>query len=407
MTASACLALSLALVVVAGSVASGGTPPPPTVVRGVVSPALTAKVLSVKPITPRRIPSKSRSKAKPDRDGPAVTGGSGMFRIGQWTLVAQDDSSELAAISDDGRVMHVRVFDSDGGRDRFHPAYGNKNRKPDVEAIARVRMRASSVRRLGGDPGRKRNVDAVVLFGSGSIRGVRDRMAVIVPSQPLTTSVVRVVTATGLYDRLRAAKELTGASGQLNLEAAAPVADGTAIRLYNRGNSGPDSVTASVDISGQELLDYFLAASADSAVPCTAALQNPTHYDLGTSDGFAISIGEAIALPTRVAVGGAGALLIAGIAEATTNAIDDGATSGTVIGLQLAGSRGLLLAPVMQDGKPSSLKIEGLALTSMNVVGRGGSRRLVMRVRGVVDTDSPDPLVPSDLVELEVSLALQ
>jgi len=57
----------------------------------------------------------------------------------------------------------------------------------------------------------------------------------------------------------------------------------------------------------------------------------------------------------------------------------------------------------MQDGKPSSLKIEGLAVQSIRSVGGRGSRRIVMRVLGVVDADHPDPSVPSQRVELEVT----
>lgn len=394
---------------VASTVIAEPPPPGPRITRGERSPALTAVVVSVRPIGEQLPPVHDRDTGKlrvivePVSTRPAVTGGSGLARYRGWTFVAQDDSTQLAAIADDGRIEHLRLFEQADGRDRFHPALGNKNRKPDLESIVLVRVSGAFVRRLGGDPGRARTIPVLILFGSGSVRGTRDRVAVVVPRHPLSSSVVRVVTATGLYDRLRTTPELTGSTGQLNIEAVAAVEGTAAIRIYNRGNSGPDSVTASVDVSTRELLAYLKTALADEAAPFSAELRNPCHYDLGMSDNFAISIGEAIALPSRPELEGSGAILLAGIAEATTNALDDGKTSGTALGLQLPGSHRLLFTPVMQDGKPASLKIEGLAVESIRTVGRGRSRRLVMRVLGIVDSDDPDPLVPSSLVDLEVT----
>lgn len=402
MSCTASLAVALILVVlVTGGVTARPPATGPTILRGERAPALSARVISVKPIV--RGPGASR-KAFVDTSGsasgPVVTGGSGLARLGGWLYLAQDDSSNLVAMDANGRMVQVRLFDAVEGRDRFHPAYGNKNRKPDVEAIVCVRASASVMRRLGGTA---RSQSILILFGSGSARDVRDRVAIVVPGRPLPTSVVRSVTATGLYDRLRGAPEMAGSSGQLNIEAAAAVDGGRAIRLYNRGNSGPGSVTASVDVSTGELLEYLVAARADVKSPFSAALGNPCQYDLGMSENFAISISEAIALPSRSELGGSGAILLSAIAEATTDALEDGKTSGTALGLQLAGSSQLLFTPVMQDGKPASLKIEGLAVASVHTRGRGRAKRLVMRVLGVVDADSTDPLVPSDLVELEVT----
>lgn len=411
MFGSGSLAFVLVVVLLVASTVIAEPPAPRArVLRGERSHALTAVVTSVRPIVDSRTPphrgagTSTRTVHEPDSEGPAVTGGSGLVRYGGWTFVAQDDSTQLAAIADDGCVEHLRLFDSDESRDRFHPAYGNKNRKPDLEAIVLVRVSAAFVRRIGGDPGRAKTIPVMILFGSGSVRGTRDRVAVVAPREPLSSSVVRVVTATDLYDRLRATRELTGASGQLNIEAVAAVDGTAAVRIYNRGNSGPDSVTASVDVSTYELLEYLAAARANEAAKFSAELRNPCHYDLGMSDNFAISVGEAIALPSRPELEGSGAILLAGIAEATTNAMDDGKTSGTALGLQLPGSHRLLFTPVIQDGKPASLKIEGLAVQSIRTVGRGRSRRLVMRVLGVVDSDDADPLVPSSLVELEVTV---
>ncbi len=399
------LAIALVVVVLIANSVTADTPATgPAIVRAEASPSLSARVLSVGPFVHKvRVRQAKDGVATASPGEPAVTGGSGIVRYGGWTIVAQDDSSDFAAIADDGRVARLRLFDPVDGRDRFHPSFGNKNRKPDIEAIVRVRASANLVRRLGGNPGHARTSPVFLLFGSGSIRGVRDRVAIVVPSKTLTTSLVRVATATGLYDRLRATPQVTGANGQLNLEAAAAIDGGRAVRLYNRGNSGAGSITASVDIPTRELLDDLSSAIDASNGESAARFGNFKVYDIGSSGGFAISIGEAIALPKNAAFGGSGAILIAGIAEAATNAVDDGATSGTVIGLHLERDRRLLITPVMQDGKPSSLKIEGLAVQSIRSVGGRGSRRIVMRVLGVVDADHPDPSEPSQRVELEVT----
>lgn len=362
--------------------------------KGVASRNLTASIVSIRPIV-HDAPGGSRI--------PAVTGGSGLARHLGMTLVAQDDSAELAAIAEDGRIAHVRLFDTADGRHRFHPAFGNKNQKPDIEAIVIVRASASTVRRLGGPAGEARTVPAILLFGSGSIRGVRDRMALVVPQRPFDRSFVRVAHATALYDTLRARPSLSGSAGALNIEAASSADGGATVRLYNRGNSGEGSVTASVDLAAADLLAYFEAAASDPAAPFVAPLRNPMQYDLGQSGGRAVTIGEAIALPSRPILGGAGAVLIAGIAEASANAIDDGATSGTTLGLQLADGRRLLVTPVLHDGKPSGLKIEGLAVVSTLTKGSGSSRRLVMRIIGVVDSDDRDPSTPSSLVEIDLT----
>ncbi len=399
------LAIALVVVVLIANSVSGDTPSTGSaIVRAEVSPSLSARVLSVEPFVHKVRSRRARNGVATAISGePAVTGGSGLVRYGEWTIVAQDDSSDFAAIADDGRVVRLRLFDPVDGRDRFHPSLGNKNRKPDIEAIVRVRASAGLIRRLGGDPGRARTSSVFLLFGSGSIRGVRDRVAIVLPSKTLTTSLVRVATATGLYDRLRATPQVTGTNGQLNLEAAAAIDGGSTVRLYNRGNSGAGSITASVDIPTRELLDDLSSVIDASGGPSAATFGNFRTYDIGTSGGYAISIGEAIALPKNPAFGGSEAILLAGIAEATTNAVDDGATSGTVIGLHFGRDARLLIAPVMQDGKPSSLKIEGLAVQSIRSVGSRGSRRIVMRVLGVVDADNPDPSVPSQRVELEVT----
>lgn len=404
--------VAIALLLIAGmAVSIGGETPSarPRMLRGIESPVLTATVVSVRPIVDARAqPATTSDTSAPGTSvRPAVTGGSGLAQHGGWTLVAQDDSTELAAIAGDGRVARLRLVDSVDGHDRFHPAFGNKNKKPDLEAIVYVRASASIVRRLGGDPGKASAVPAFLLFGSGSIPGVRDRVAIVLPRRPFSSSFVRVVTATGLYDALRSKLELAGGKGLLNIEAAASVDGRTAVRLYNRGNTGLGSITASIDLPTSELLEYFVAAAANPASPSRVPLRNPMHYDLGSRGGHAISIGEAITLPKRSVFGTSEAFLLAGIAEASANAVDDGATSGTVLGLQLDEGRRLLVTPVMQDGRQSALKIEGLAVTSIRTLGRGSSRRLVMRILGVVDTDSTDPAVPSDLVEIDLTYRLR
>src|SRR6185369_6584191 len=128
-------------------------------VTAVRSPALDARVLRASPIV---------APGRRDGDPPAITGGSGLARVGRWTFVAQDDSTFLGAIADDGRVEAVRLFDPIAGADRFHVALKNKAVKPDMESITHIQVPHAEAAALAGVRSRTEAVDALLVVGSGS-----------------------------------------------------------------------------------------------------------------------------------------------------------------------------------------------------------------------------------------------
>jgi hypothetical protein len=152
-------------------------------------------------------------------------------------------------------------------------------------------------------------------------------------------------------------------------------------------------VTASVDVATPALLAYLARAHENRDAPFDAPLENPMHYDLGTSNGTPISIGDAIVLPAGPHSGEM--ILTACVAEATTNANEDGTISGTTLGLQLPDGT-MLTTPVMGVNNAAALKVEGLAVRRSEWL----QGRLRLELTGVVDPDSTDPATPSVLVDL-------
>ena len=323
-------------------------------------------------------------------DEPAVTGASGLARIGRRVFVVQDDSTFLAAIEPGGAVERIRLFDPIEGADRFHDALGNKKLKPDLETLAVV----PHSRALGGD--------ALLLVGSGSIPDVRDRAALVVPGIPLSASRVMASRPRALYARLRADERLTGGL-ELNLEGLAFVDHGRTARFFNRGIGPSTAISASVDVDAEALVDYLVRAAASPDAPFDAPFSNPTRYALGSSRGFAVAIGDAS--PMRFGSGDDALeiLVSAYTAEATDDPTADGATSGTQIALQFPDGRLIAVPVVGQDGRPVALKIEGLLLVRASWSGsRGAVQWLHATLLGVIDTDPDDPRVPSEAVEIEL-----
>lgn len=367
----------------------------PRVVRAERSAALTATLGRAIPLAPGAAGGR-----------PAVTGGSGLARLGGWTYVAQDDSTHLAAISDSAaaRVETVRLFEPAGGADRFHDAFGNKAVKPDTEAVAVVSVPRRAAAALAGEVTRAPSVEALLVVGSGSIPGYRDRIAVVFPGAHPSSSRVAAIRPRALYARLRADERLTG-GGVLNVEAVAVTDGGATVRLFNRGNGPEGSVTASVDVAADALVDYLARAATDPDAPFDAPFANATRYELGASGAVPISVGDVSAVHVGRGARRRELLVGAFVAERTNDPTKDGPTSATSLGLQLADGT-LLIAPVLEAGRPSSLKIEGLVVRRVASSGPADSpARLAIELVGIVDTDPDDPGVPSTLVELSLVYA--
>ena len=358
--------------------------------------ALTARVVSSRPIYKHDFEAQTRS--------PAITSGSGITRAGWWLFAAQDDSTLVAAKGTDGSLETIRIFPSVDGADRFTEAAGNKRLKPDLEAALTVPVDAQTAVRLGVDPRRRSAVEAVLLVGSGSKAGLRDRIALIFPTEPVSASHVVAVHADAFYAALRREPALTGSGGELNVEGAALVRGGRYLRVFNRGNGRKGSVAGSIDVPFAGFLAYLLRAARDRAAPFALPVERARVYDLGRApDGEIVGITDAIALPKlpRAPRGLAGEIqLLSVIAEHASTATSDGYTSDSGIAISLPNGR-LLDAPILGAPGVEGLKIEGLTVVSARWVGRPVQLQILLL--GVTDSDATSPDEPSTLARIEVT----
>lgn len=285
-----------------------------------------------------------------------VRAASAIVRFSDAWLVAQDDSN-FAALWDARGLRPLRLFPDTHG-DTYANELGNKQHKPDLECGTSMLLEGRPV---------------AALFGSGSTPA--RRRAVLVEGTPASPR-VRLVALDALYE---SAERLLGLSpGELNLEGACTVAG--AVRFFQRGNAGPQGLNATFDLP---LTTLARALAGDRVTP--ADLANARRYELGLLAGAPLGFSAAQALPD-------GRVLFAATAEASPNTYDDGACTGSVIGLLAADGA---LAPLMRlpPDAPAGAKIEGLAVEETLAPG--------WRLLAVTDAD--DPARPSVWLRLDLA----
>ncbi len=265
-------------------------------------------------------------------DGTPVRAASAVTAYEGGWLVVQDDATHGAWWHGDS-ITRVRVFPPVDGHDVFSSAEGTKHLKPDLEAGCPV-------------PG------GVLLLGSGSTPE-RMRAALLRgPSRP-----VLVADLHGLYASVTAAMGLDPVL--LNLEGACLA--GGALRWFHRGAA--DVPSASVDVDLDALLACFER-------PREVPVRGLRTYDLGTVDGVALAVTDALALDD-------GTVLVSAAAEDTPNPYDDGPVVGTALAL-LDDDGGVRAMARLPEVGGEVLKVEGLA-----VLGPG-------RLLAVVDDDDAE-----------------
>ena len=308
------------------------------------------------PLTARELTAQVRSRRHLHfDDGAPVRAASGLARLGDGFLIAQDDAVD-AALWGRTSVQRLRLLPPVEGHVVFGPADGTKHLKPDLEAALPVVT--------GTGPG-------VLVLGSGSLPA---RMRGVL----VTSSGGTVVSATlsGLYEQVAAVLQVP--LTDLNLEAACQVDD--VVRWFLRGSTARGLADASVDVELAALLAVFTDERDAASVPVTA----PRRYDLGAVDGVGLAVTDAVALPD-------GRLLLSAAAEDTPNAVDDGPVVGSALVLVADHEvQGVAPLPRVDGAVP---KVEGLALVEQ---GDGW-----LDLLAVVDEDRE--LAPSAALELRLS----
>jgi hypothetical protein len=256
-------------------------------------------------------------------DRPAfVRAASGIARVGERLVIAQDDTAFVGVRDSDGRVVGVALPARPDGRRRFEARLGNKADKLDLEAC------------VGLPDGR------ALLFGSGSTER-RQRIVTF------DSGALRVVDADELYAALRRERAFSGA--ELNVEGAALV--GTRLRLFQRGNGAATSDAAAVNATVDLDLRAFVAWLDEGALGSPPPLTNILRYDLGEVSGVPYGFTDASAFE-------GGAIYLAG-AEASPNTYDDGEVLGARVGI--ANERGVRFTDLLrEDGSPAIEKAEGV-----------------------------------------------
>ena len=278
-------------------------------------------------------------------DGAPVRAASAVTAYGGGWLVVQDDATSGAWWVGDS-ISRVEVFPPVEGHQVFAETEGTKHLKPDLEAGCPV-------------PG------GVLLLGSGSstrrMRGALLRGVDAPPQVADLTPVYAAVCSVMGIDR-----EL------LNLEGACVA--GSSLRWFHRGAA--DVPSMSVDLP----LDALLACFRD---PVDVPVTGLRTYDLGSADGVALAVTDAIALDD-------GTVLVSAAAEDTPNAYDDGPVVASA--LALLDDHGVLAMTPLPEVSGEVLKVEGLAPREV--------RPDRLEVLAVVDVD--DPQTPSTALVLDV-----
>ena len=315
-------------------------------------------------------------------DGAPVRAASGMARFGRGWLVVQDDGTHAALVVPGGPATPLRIFPPVEGLDHFAEHGGTKHLKPDLEAACELVVDG---------------VPAVVVLGSGST-AARCRGALILApgAEGGGGPAVHWTDLEPLYRRAAAVLGLD--RSRLNFEGlAVGSGDGATLRWFNRGNGALGVGSASVAVDRRALVEALRGR-----LPATeVGVSDPVPLELGSVEGVALAVTDAVWLGDCAALGG-GAVLIAAAAEDTPNNVDDGPVVGTALSI-LAGPDGRVLhhglVPLVEGVVP---KIEGLALwgdpPGPEVL---AAERGELRVLAVVDAD--DALIPSSELVLRVS----
>jgi len=318
-------------------------------------PSLSAVVIDQRPLY-------YAEGADASLDRPAyVRAGSSLAWVPDGLAVIQDDANFLALIDPaTGGVRSVTLPAGEGGRRQFDKGRGNKKAKLDLEACVAVDVAEQTL---------------LLAFGSGSTERRQEILKVEGWHRPEPE--VALLQADRFYELLRAIPEF--APSRLNIEGVAAI--GEHLRLFSRGNGKPKAgvapANATCDIHLGALLD-LLGGRPGAALP---KVVNIHQYDLGTLGGVPLSFTDATPWGEGV--------LFSAAAEASPDAVEDGAVTGSVIGVIDGAGRGRWAPIADRSGKGFDAKVEGVVRAKQEG-----------HLHVVVDAD--DPKVASVLCTVEL-----
>jgi hypothetical protein len=335
----------------------------PKVIESAFDSALEARII-------RRVAMHYADGADETLDRPGhVRAASSMAWIGERVALVQDDVNFVALVDPATGLADSVVLPA--GKDdlrQFDDGRGNKKHKLDLEAMTRVPDAGGTTLVAFGSGSKKRRERVLTLRFSG--RGAR-----VSHDEP------QLVELPHFYAALR--DEVQFAGSEMNIEGAM-YTDGV-IRLFGRGNGAArDDVhpcDATCDVSWS-VLRAHLSNPDRNPVPPIARV---TQYRLGHIDGVALGFTDAIPA-------GRTHVLYTAAAEASDDAVSDGAVGGSAIGV-LPNDRRMparWTAITDENGAPFSGKVEGVVLHPRN------ARRALV----VVDVD--DHNRASELCEVEL-----
>lgn len=328
--------------------------------QAVLDPQRAARVVAQKSLYYR-----GGASAELDRP-PHVRAGSSLAWLGAKLAITQDDANFIALVDPhSGAADAVPLPTGPGGRRLFDESRDNKELKLDLEA-------SFSVRRGGALE--------LVALGSGS-KPIREQIVVLRLDSAVTKAIdVRVIDASSFYRSLHATPEFSGS--ELNIEGA--VLRGDTLLLVQRGNGSASGVERPVNAIAELPFAAFAAYLDSNGTGSIPPLTRVSQYDLGSTRGVDYTFTDAALAP-------GGAVVFLASAEASGNAVDDGAVYGSLVG-HIASDGSAHMGPLLDaHGTPAHFKAEGIALDQTDPT----------RAWVVVDMD--DPELASELLEVELA----
>jgi hypothetical protein len=307
----------------------------------------------------RRIPLHYSDGADEALDRPPhVRAGSSLAWVGGRLALIQDDANFLALVDPvTAAVESITLPAGKGGVRQFDDLRGNKKHKLDLEACVTVDGGAT-----------------LLAFGSGSTE--RREKLLMARGVGSGAPEVALVELPALYQLLRATPGF--APGRLNIEGVVQM--GGRLRFFGRGNGkerdGVKPVNATCDLP----LDALLRHAADPDRVAPPAPLDVIQYELGDLDAVPLGFTDATVVGSEIVYSAA--------AEASPDAVDDGAVMGSALGVIDAGGRARWAPLKDERGALFAGKVEGVV-----AAGDGSGFYIVL--------DADDPKAPSELCVVE------